>query len=73
MFDYKEGNLSQSEMSYFEKFIWDNPQLNQDVNAWDNSYIKKESIAYPGIANLEKNRRFGAIYGWAATITLLII
>lgn len=73
MFDYKEGSLSQSEMSYFEKFMAENPQLNQDINAWDNSYIKKESIAYPGIANLEKNRRFGAIYTWAATITLLII
>lgn len=73
MFDYKEGNLSQSEINYFEQHMADNPQLSQDIDAWDNSYVKKESIAYPGMANLQKEKKFGAFYGWAASVALVII
>jgi hypothetical protein len=71
MFDYKEGNLSQSEISYFEKHISENPQLNSDIDAWDNSYIKKESIIYPAINSLQKGREIH--FGWASTIAVLVI
>ena len=72
MFDYKEGNLSPSEISYFENHIAQNPQLDADVDAWDNSYIKSEHVAYAGANSLIKTNKFGLYFGWAATIALLI-
>jgi len=73
MFDYKEGNLSGSEMDYFENFMAENPQLNADINAWNDSYIPKQEIVYQGMANLQKSNKFAGWYGWSASITLLIM
>lgn len=72
MFDYKEGNLSHSENSYFENYMLENPQLNSDVDAWNNSYIRKQEIAYPGISSLQKESKLKLYVGWAATLLIII-
>jgi len=73
MFDYKEGNLSSSEMDYFENFMVENPQLNADIDAWNNSYVPNQETVYPGMANLQKSNKFTGWYGWAASVTLLFL
>lgn len=72
MFDYKEGNLSHSENSYFENYMSENPQLDSDVNAWNNSYVRKQDIAYPGLSSLQKESKLKLYIGWAATILIII-
>jgi len=72
MFDYKEGNLSQSEISYFENYMSENPQFNSDISAWNESYIKKESIVYAGASTLQRKNKVLPIIGWAATLLILI-
>ena len=47
MFDYKEGNLSQSEMDYLDSVIEQNPQHSADVEAWDNAYVTSKTTTYP--------------------------
>ncbi len=73
MFDYKEGNLSQSEIDYFEHFIAENPQHYNDVEAWDNSYIQSQDIAYPQMESLIKEKSYGKWMGWAAMIIILFV
>lgn len=73
MFDYKEGNLSQAENSYFENYMSENPQLNSDVEAWDNSYVRKEVTAYPGISSLQKESKLKLYSSWAAVGLLFLI
>ena len=72
MFDYKEGNLSQSEMTYFEQFIANNPQHNTDVEAWDQSFIQNHNMSYPGMKHLLKERKTFNWIGWAASLVLFL-
>ncbi len=72
MFDYKEGNLSHSENRYFENYMSENPQLNSDINAWNNSYVRKQNIKYPGISTLHKESKLKFYFSWVATILLII-
>lgn len=73
MFDYKEGNLSQSEIDYFEHHIIENPQYHNDVEAWDNSYIQNQDFVYPQKGSLLKEKAYGKWMGWTATIVVLLI
>jgi len=73
MFDYKEGNLSRSENSYFENYISENPQLNSDTEAWNNSYVRKENITYPGVSSLQKENKLKIYYSWAVILLLAIM
>ena len=71
MFDYKEGNLSHSENSYFENYMSENPQLDSDVDAWNNAYIRKQNIEYTGVSSLQRKSKLKLYVGW--TLTLLVI
>jgi type IX secretion system PorP/SprF family membrane protein len=73
MFDYKEGNLSQSEVDYFEHHIIENPQYQDDVEAWDNSYVKNQNMAYPQMDTLLKEKSYGKWLGWVAAIIILFV
>jgi len=73
MFDYKEGNLSQSEIDYFEYHIIENPQYHNDVEAWDNSYVKNYDFAYPQMDSLLKEKAYSKWMGWAASFVVLFI
>jgi len=56
MFDYKEGNLSGSEMEAFENFLIQNPEFEVDADAWDQAFVTNENIAYPYAKALDKDR-----------------
>jgi type IX secretion system PorP/SprF family membrane protein len=73
MFDYKEGNLSQSEMDYLDSVIEQNPQHSADVEAWDNAYVTSKTTTYPGVNNLQKTSKAPAILGWSGSIASVFI
>lgn len=73
MFDYKEGNLSQSEMDYLDSVIEQNPQHSADVEAWDNAYITSKITTYPGINNLQKASKTPAILAWSGSIASVLV
>ena len=74
MFDFKEGNLSATEMDAFENFLVQNPQFEVDADAWNSSYIQNENFVYPNAAQLEKDNRIVAgWFGWAAAAAIFIL
>ncbi|MFK8038106.1 MAG: PorP/SprF family type IX secretion system membrane protein [Crocinitomicaceae bacterium] len=73
MFNYKEGNLSAEEAAYFESFMLSNPNFAEDVEAWDNSFIRHESVEYPNMNALLKEKSIFAKWkNWAAALLLLL-
>ncbi len=73
MFNYKEGNLSPEEVSYFEAFMLNNPDYSADVDAWDNAYVRQSNVEYPNASSLIKEKTvFNDWRNWAAVIILLI-
>ena len=71
MFDYKEGNLSSSEMESFENFLVQNPQFEVDADSWNDAFIQNEEFVYPNASELQKDNRFAA--GWYAAAALLLL
>lgn len=71
MFDYMEGNLSSGEIEEFEQFLAQNPNLEPDADAWQNSVIPTENINYPHQQALERKKKFIGWYGWSAAALLL--
>ncbi|MFK8044153.1 MAG: PorP/SprF family type IX secretion system membrane protein [Crocinitomicaceae bacterium] len=73
MFNYKEGNLSAEEAAYFEAFMLANPNFSQDVEAWDNAFVRKEEMEYPQMNSLLKEKgAFASWKNWAAILILLL-
>lgn len=74
MFDYLEGNLTPAETNEFEQFLELNPDFEADADAWQQAVVEDESIQYPNIQNLQRNRKVaGTWYGWSAAATLLVL
>ena len=73
MFDYKEGNLSGSELKEFENFLIQNPEFEVEADAWENAFIQNEEFVYPDADKLEKRDRFAASYKWAAAAAILLL
>jgi len=73
MFNYKEGNLSAEEAAYFEAFMLSNPNYAQDVEAWDNAFVRNEAVEYPQMNALLKEKSvFASWRNWAAILILLL-
>lgn len=66
MFDYLEGNLSETERGRFEDFLAQNPSLEVDSDAWNNAFIADEPVAYPNEKALLRKKRVAAWYAWPA-------
>ncbi len=73
MFDYKEGNLSGSEMESFENFLIQNPDYEVEADAWSQAFVENEDIPYPNQAALEKDRKVVPIYMWSTAALLLLL
>lgn len=74
MFNYKEGNLSAEEVAYFESSMLSNPNFTEDVEAWENAYIRQgDTIEYPYVNTLLKDKSIVANWkNWAAILLLLL-
>ncbi len=72
MFNYKEGNLSPEEKNYFESFMLNDAQYEEDIDAWDNAYIRNSDFKYKNVAALQKDSFFKRYGKWAALLLLFI-
>ena len=72
MFNYKEGNLSPEEIDYFETYMLNDMNNEEDVEAWDNAYVRNANFKYDGMAALQKKSVFQRWGKWAALFLLLI-
>ena len=72
MFNYKEGNLSPEEIEYFKSTLLNDPQYSEDIEAWDNAYVRNEPFEYSGAASLQKASPFKVWGRWAAVLLLLL-
>lgn len=65
MFDYKEGNLSPSEVEYFEQHMLNNTANASDIDAWDQSFVRNEPFQFQNKEALLKkpanSKRFIAV------------
>ena len=73
MFDYKEGNLSASEMDAFENFLAQHPEFEIDADAWDQAFVSSETYVYPNAHKLEKRKKAAGWYYWGAAASLLLL
>lgn len=73
MFDYLEGNLTASELESFEQFLAQNPDFESDADAWQQTFIGGEEIAYPNQQTLEKKKRVIGWYGWSAAAMVIAL
>lgn len=72
MFNYKEGNLSQEEINYFESNMLNNPMHSEDVEAWNSAYIRNSQFQY-GNSGALIQKSFFEKYGKIAALLLLLI
>jgi len=74
MFDYKEGNLSGSEMDAFENFLVQHPEFEVEADAWNNAFVQNEAFTYPNADSLQKDNRFAAGWiGWSAAAAVVFL
>jgi len=71
MFNYKEGNLSQEEIEYFESYMLNDSHA-EDIEAWDNAYVRNVNFKYDKIALLQKESFMTRWGKWAALLLVLI-
>jgi type IX secretion system PorP/SprF family membrane protein len=74
MFDYKEGNLSGTEMDAFENFLVQHPEFEVEADAWNNAFVQNEAFTYPNADALQKDNRFAAGWiGWSAAAAVVFL
>ncbi len=71
LFDYTEGNLSADQESILENYILNNPEIEIDLEAWENSKIASEEFSLPNKEKIKRKRRVTPIL-FASTLLLLI-
>ena len=75
LFDYFEGNLSNSEVSEVESFIQNNPEFKSDFDAWKQSYLPIETFEYKHIDELlVKENSKSILFGkWKTGLAMFLI
>lgn len=71
LFDYTEGNLSADQETILENYILQNPDLEVDLDAWNESKLVSEEFSIPNKDNYKKRRRYAPFY--FSSIALLLI
>ena len=75
LFDYFEGNLSNSEVSEVENFIQINQEFKSDFDAWKQSYLPIETFEYKHIDELlVKENSKSILFGkWKTGLAMFLI
>lgn len=71
LFEYTEGNLSNSQVNQLENFVFLHPELNIDLEAWKSSKVEKETVAFDAIAYQQGSHLLGLIWLSAASTFLI--
>ena len=62
LFDYTEGNLSSEQESLLENYILNNPDLEVDLESWQDAKIQPTEIEYKNQDKLKKRRKLLPFY-----------
>jgi len=73
LFDYTEGNLSSDQEELLENYLLNNPDLEVDLDAWNESHIVAEPLVFKEKERLFKKRRVVPFYWSVAAMLLLIV
>lgn len=76
LFDYFEGELTNSEKTELEQFVDNNPDYKTDFDAWGKSYLPQEEFTYDRVDELLVNEKTGksALFGrWKAGLLMLLV
>ena len=62
LFDYTEGNLSSDQESLLEKFLLNNPDIEVDLDAWQEAKLVPEEIVLTDKNKFKRKRRLAPLY-----------
>lgn len=73
LFDYTEGNLSPAQEELLENYLLNNPDLEVDLDAWNESHYSAEPLVFEEKEKLFKKRRIAPIYWSVAAVVVLFM
>jgi hypothetical protein len=71
LFDYTEGNLSADQQAILENYILNNPELEVDLEAWEDSKLVAEEVSLPNKEKFKRKRRVTPIFFASALLFLI--
>lgn len=71
LFDYTEGNLSSDQESLLEKFLLNNPDIEVDLDAWQEAKLVPEEIVLTDKNKFKRKRRLAPLYFTSLLILLI--
>ena len=72
LFDYTEGNLSVDQENLLENFILNNPDIEVDLDAWQDAKLVPEETLFADKEKFKRKRRFVPIYFSGIILTLVL-
>ena len=72
LFDYTEGNLSVDQENLLENFILNNPDIEVDLDAWQDAKLVPEEIKLSDSEKFKRKRRFAPVYLSSLLLALVL-
>jgi hypothetical protein len=57
LFDYTEGNLSEDQVTILENYLLNNPDIEVDLDAWEESKLVVENVSLPNKEKFKRKRK----------------
>jgi len=73
LFDFSEGNLSAEQEALLENYLLNNPDLEIDLDAWQDAKVPQHQVVYAEKETLLKKRRIAPFFWFSAASVLLIV
>ena len=71
LFDYTEGNLSEDQVTILENYLLNNPDIEVDLDAWEDSKLDVENVVLPNKEKFKRKRKLTPFY-FATTLILFV-
>ena len=73
LFDYTEGNLSSEQETLLENYILNNPDLEVDLESWQDAKVQPAAFEYKNQDELKKRRKVLPFYIIGLIIILVLL
>lgn len=71
LFDYTEGNLSEDQVTILENYLLNNPDIEVDLDAWEDSKLVVDNVSLPNKEKFKRKRKLTPFY-FATTLILFV-
>ena len=71
LFDYTERNLSEDKVTILENYLLNNPDIEVDLDAWEDSKLVVENVSLPNKEKFKRKRKLTPFY-FATTLILFV-